>query len=338
MAWRASVTEMKVCVYGCGAIGGLLAARLATSGVDVSIIARGAQLAAIKADGLRLISVGGSAPLQVPFARASATPAELGRQDFVFLTMKAHALAAVADDIGPLLGPDTAVISAGNGIPWWYFYGLENDFGAPELRSVDAGRRLWQAIRPERALGCIVYPAAVIDQPGIVQHIFGDRFSVGEPDGSISPRLETLAGMLGNAGFDARMQVNIRTELWTKLTANAAFNPVSVITGRTLGGMIDDPATRVLLERIMYEVIAIAAAFGTAVALTPQALLSATRQLGEHKTSMLQDLQGGRPLELAPIAGAVLELADLAGVAAPNLALVFRLAASKSSVNPVDTV
>lgn len=324
----AAPSSLRICIYGCGAIGSLLAARLAASGAEVSAVARGAQLAAIRSRGLRLLPTSADVPLQVQL-KASASPAELGLQDVVILSMKAHAVAAVAADIGPLLGPDTVVLTASNGIPWWYFFGLENDLGLPELASVDPGRRLWTAIGPERALGCVVYPAASIDAPGVVRHVFGNRFSLGEPNGSSSPRLTAVADILRRADFDAPMQTDIRADIWTKLVASAAFNPVSVITGKTLGAMIDDAATCALLERIMTEVITVATALGVTVRLTPQQLLVAIRSLGDHKTSMLQDMQAGRSLELAPVAGAVLELADLAGAAAPNLAMVCRLVASK---------
>ncbi len=315
---------MKVCIYGCGAIGGLLAVRLAAAGNEVSAVARGDHLAAIQSQGLKLQADEGLVRVTEKI-NASDDPARLGRQDAVFLTMKAHAVPAIAASIAPLLGENTVVVTATNGIPWWYFFGLANVGDAPELSSVDPGKKLWNAIGPERAVGCVVYPAAVVVEPGLVQHVFGDRFALGEPDGSNSRRVHSLSAVLSSAGFAAPVQSNIRVDIWTKLVANAAFNPVSVITGKTLGEMIDDDATCNLLRTIMDEVAAVAAAQGISPAMTADELIAATRKLGGHKTSMLQDFESGRALELGPVSGAVLELAALYGVEAPNLATVHQL-------------
>jgi 2-dehydropantoate 2-reductase len=312
---------MKICVYGCGAIGSLLAARLAQSGAEVCVLARGAHLHAMQSDGLTLIADKESAPDPVRIG-ASASPADFGEQDVVFLTMKSHTVVAIANDIEPLLGANTVVVTTGNGLPWWYFYGITDNPSAPELTSVDPERKLWQAIGPERAIGCVVYPAARIESPGIVRHVFGDRFALGEPDGSSSTRVATVAKLLQSAGFDAPVQVDIRTEIWTKLIANAAYNPVSVVTGQTLGEMIDDPATHRLLLTIMEEVTGIAHALQCDVPLTPLELIDATRPFGAHKTSMLQDFEAGRSLELGPVVDAVIEMAGLQGIAVDNLAKV----------------
>lgn len=318
---------MKVCIYGCGAIGGLLAARLTRSEATVTCIARGAHLDAMRDGGLTLVD---GESRQTVAVRAVAEPAEAGPQDVVFLTMKSHSVPRVADAIVPLLDTGTSVVTASNGLPWWYFYGLEEDYGAPELTSVDPGRRLWEAIGPERAIGCVVYPAARIASPGVVEHVFGDRFSIGEPDGTMSDRVVALSELLAAAGFDAPVLPDIRVNIWTKLVANAAFNPVSLITGRTLAAIIDDDATRKLLTGIMEEVTAVARSMGIEVAMSPDELLDATRQLGDHKTSMLQDFEAGRSVELGPIAGALLEFGTLRGVETPNLRMVFGIAASKA--------
>jgi 2-dehydropantoate 2-reductase len=318
---------MKVCVYGCGAIGGLLAARLVRSGASVSVLARGEHLAAIQTNGLTLLE--GDQRFVAEVA-ASDTPDALGVQDIVILAMKGHSIAAAAPDIPLLLGAKTIVVTAANGIPWWYFHGLAHDFGAPELKSVDPGRQLWNSIGPERAIGCVVYPAARVEAPGVVRHMFGDRFAIGEPDGRISGQLETFAALLVAGGFDATVQTDIRIDIWTKLVANAAFNPVSVMTGKTLGAMIEDQATARLLEQIMQEVAAVADALGVTVAMTPTQLFEATSQLGDHKTSMLHDYEAGRMLELEPIVGAVLELAAVRGVAVPTLRMAYQLVAEKT--------
>jgi len=319
---------MKVCVYGCGAIGSLLAARLANCGVQVSVLARGAHLNAIQTSGLTLLPLNGDNPLNAAVS-ASDNPADIGVQDVVFLTMKSHSVPAIANAITPLLGADTVVVTASNGIPWWYFYGLTYDFGSPELVSVDPEKKLWQAIGPERALGCVVYPAATLESPGVVRHVFGERFTLGEPDGSDSARLAVVAELLQAADFDISKSREIRADLWTKLVANAAFNPVSVITGKTLGGMLDEAATYSLLEQIMEEVVSVALALNTEVLMSPAELLAATRQLGEHQTSMLQDFEAGRQLELGPVVAAVLELAELSGVEVPSLNMVYQLVVSK---------
>lgn len=318
---------MKICVYGCGAIGSLLAVRLAQAGAEVSVVARGEHLAAIRAHGLQLLSgVDERITARLP---ASENPAELGPQDVVLLTMKSHSVPAVAAEIAPLLRADTAVVTACNGIPWWYFYGLAENFGCPEIANVDPGRKLWDAIGPQHAIGSVVYPAATVIEPGVVQHVFGDRFAIGEPDGAGSERVRMLAAMLIAAGFDAPVRDDIRVDIWTKLIANAAFNPVSVITGLTLGAMINDEATCGLVRKIMAEVVEVAAAYGTESALTPDELIAATRQLGSHKTSMLQDFESGRSLELGPMVSAVVELAALRGVAVPNLAMCQQLVEAK---------
>jgi 2-dehydropantoate 2-reductase len=319
---------MKVCVYGCGAIGGLLAARLARGGATVSVVARGDSLKAIQDNGLTLLEGDQSFVADVA---ASDAPGALGPQDVVFLTMKGHSVPEITPKIPMVLGPQTIVVTAANGIPWWYFHGLEDVLGEPELTSVDPGRQLWNNIGPERALGCVVYPAARVEAPGIVRHIFGDQFALGEPDGSTSKRLASIVGLLGSAGFKVSLETDIRAEIWTKLVANAAYNPVSVMTGKSLGGMIEDEATHKLLGQIMAEVVGVADALGVQVAMSPEQLLEATRQLGGHKTSMLHDYEAGRTLELEPIVGAVLELAALKGIATPNLRMAYNLTLSKSS-------
>ncbi|MGI9308543.1 MAG: 2-dehydropantoate 2-reductase [Gammaproteobacteria bacterium] len=317
-------------MYGCGAIGGLLAARLAGGGHSLTVIARGEHLATMRRDGIVLMCEDERVIADVV---ACDSPAEAGEQDVVFLCMKSHTVPAIAADIAPLFGDETLVLTACNGIPWWYFYGTEQQNDAPELQSVDAGQALWNAIGPERAIGCVVYPAARIETPGIVRHVFGNRFALGEPDGNESDRIMRLSAAMTESGFEAPVVENIRSEMWTKLVANAAFNPVSLLTGKTLGEMIEDKATRGLLEGVMSEVVAVADAYGVDVAMSPEQLLEATRALGGHKTSMLQDYESGRTLELGPIVEAVAELANLRGVAVPNLNIVLRLVDGK--IKPV---
>jgi len=311
------------CIYGVGAIGGYLAARLAAAGVRVTGISRAGQLEAIRARGLTLLHRGKRETVQI---RCVATPAEAGQQETVFLTLKSSDLPGVAAQLRPLLGPETAVVTAGNGFPWWYFFRAGSSGVNPMLATVDPRGALWRLIGPEHAVGCVVYPAARVVQPGIIEHVYGTRFSLGEPDGSVSERVRRIAGMLQSAGFEAPIRQDIRTEMWTKLCANAAYNPVSILTGATLGQMLDDSGVVGTLEAIMNEAMSVAMSLGVRVSLQPRQLMELTRPLSAHKTSMLHDLEAGRRVEIDPIAGAVVELARLRNVKTPSLAGVLALA------------
>ena len=311
-----------VCIYGVGAIGGYLAAKLAQSGVAVTGVSRGAQLKALQSAGLTLIEQGKRTTVRI---RAVDRAQEAGEQDVVFLTLKSHVLPSIATEMRPLLKAGTAVVTVGNGFPWWYFHRAGPAGVAPTLPSVDPRGALWRLIGPEHALGCVVYPAARLAEPGVVEHVYGNRFSLGEPDGSVSERVQRIAEMMKKAGLDAPIRQDIRTELWTKLVANVGYNPVSVLTGTTLGQMINDPAMSSLLESIMSEAMAVAAAFGVKVPLQPRQLMELTRPLAAHKTSMLQDLEAGRSVEIDPIMGAVAELARLKGMKTPVLDTVLAL-------------
>lgn len=317
----------KVCIYGVGAIGGFLAARLALAGQHVTGVARGQQLDAIRENGLSLIEEGRRRTVRIDCVE---DPAEAGPQDVVFMTMKSHSAPAVAESIAPMLDSETIVVTTGNGFPWWYFY-QSNLRDHPEyLRHVDPAARLWKSIGPERAIGSVVYPAARVSEPGVIEHVFGDRFTLGEPDGSMSDRVRMLASMLTEAGLDASAIDDIRSEIWAKLVANCAYNPVSVISNATLGGMLDDPDVYRMLEQIMIEASALAAELKVRLPLTPKQLLELTRPFGVHKTSMLQDIEAGRPIELDPIVGAIRELAQYYDVATPTIDIVSALAAQRA--------
>ncbi len=311
------------CIYGLGAIGGYLAARLATAGVKVTGISRGAQLEAVRAHGLTLVEQGKRTTVQI---RSAASEQEAGQQDVVFLTLKSNDLPGIAASLRPLLGPDTTVVTVGNGFPWWYFFRAGPGGVNPTLASVDPRGALWRLVGPEHALGCVVYPAARIVEPGVIEHVYGNRFSLGEPDGSISERLKRIATMMTAAGLDAPMRQDIRTELWTKLAINAAYNPVSILTGGTLGQMLDDTGTANTFHAIMSESMAVALSLGVKVPLQPRQLMELTRPLALHKTSMLQDFEAARRVELDPIAGAVVELARLRNQKTPTLDAVLALA------------
>ncbi|MBM4196885.1 MAG: 2-dehydropantoate 2-reductase [Gammaproteobacteria bacterium] len=305
-----------VCVHGVGAIGGLLAAKLALGGAKVTGICRGAQLEAIRARGLTLIERGERVTAQV---RAAASPEEAGQQDIVFLAAKSHDLPGIAPSLRPLLGPETLVVTVGNGFPWWYFFRAGGSNVNPTLSSVDSRGALWRLIGPEHAIGCVVYPAGRVVSPGVVEHVYGSRFSVGEPDGQVTERVKRLAALLTSAGFEAPVRQDIRTELWTKLALNVALNPVSLLAQATIGQMLDDAAIVGTLELIMNETAAVAAAFGVRIPIQPRQLLDLTRPLALHKTSMLQDFEAGRRIEIDPIAGAVAELGRLRNLRTPVL-------------------
>lgn len=311
------------CIYGVGAIGGYLAAKLAMAGVRVTGISRGAQAEAIRSKGLTLIEQGRRDTVQI---RTAASPQEAGQQEVVFLTLKANDLPGIAASLRPLLGPGTSVVTVGNGFPWWYFFRAGPGGANPTLASVDPRGALWRLVGPEHAIGCVVYPAARIVEPAVIEHVYGNRFSLGEPDGTISERLKAIAAMMKSAGLDAPVRQDIRTEIWTKLAVNAAYNPVSILTTGTLGQMLDDVGTANTLHALMSESMSVALSLGVKVPLQPRQLMELTRPLALHKTSMLQDLEAARRIEIDPIAGAVVELARLRNVRTPALDAVLALA------------
>jgi 2-dehydropantoate 2-reductase len=313
---------MRICVYGAGAIGGLIGARLAQAGEDVTLIARGAHLAAMRERGLRLLSDAEEATLS---PKTAANAAEAGEQDYVIVALKASAVAGVVAAMQQLLGPRTAVVMAVNGMPWWYFHGLDGPWRDRRLMSLDPEDKQWQGIGPDRVIGCVVYPAAEVVEAGVIRHISGDRFSLGEPDGSRSPRVEALSQAFIRAGFKAPVKTDIRTEIWVKLWGNVAFNPISALTGGTLRQICTDPVTRALARRIMDEAEAIAAEFGITMPIDVERRIDGAAGVGDHKTSMLQDFERGRPIELDAIVGAVAELGRLVDLPTPAIDAVFAL-------------
>lgn len=313
---------MKIAIFGAGAIGGLLAAKLAIAGRDVTCIARGPHLAAIHARGL-ILREDGTETVTRPAATDRGD--EAGPQDYVIIAVKAHSLPAAVPQILPMLGPETTVVTAINGVPYWYFHGLEGPFADRRLNSVDPGGVVWDALPPTRALGCIVYPAAEITAPGIVEHGYGDRFSLGEPDGSRSPRAQALSAALIAAGFKAPVRPRIRDEIWVKLWGNLAFNPLSALTGQTLDVIIGDADTRDIARRMMVEAQAVAEAIGVRFAIGVEQRIDGAAEVGRHKTSMLQDLERGRPMEIDALLGAVVEIADLVERPVPTCRMILTL-------------
>ena len=253
---------MKFCIYGAGAIGGLIGAHLARVGEDVTLIARGAHLAAMRENGLKVTGHSGDFTVK---PRVTDDPAEAGPEDFVIVALKAHQVSAIAERMKPLLGPKTAVVMAVNGLPWWYFYGLEGPLKDRRLPIVDPGNAQWTHIGPERVIGCVVYPAAEIIAPGELRHVENDRFSLGEPSNERTERVTALSRALMAAGFKAPVKADIRTEIWVKLWGNVAFNPISALTGGTLKGIAEDPGTRAVVRGVMDEAEAIANKLGVAM-------------------------------------------------------------------------
>ena len=314
---------MKLCVYGAGAIGGYLAVEVAqVEGVEVSVIARGAHLAAIRESGLKLISDGQERVAQVT---ASDDPAALGPQDYVIVGLKAHQAWEVADQMAPLLGPDTAVVTCQNGVPWWYFHAIEGQYADLRLASVDPEDRQWNAIGPERAIGCVVYPAAEISEPGVINHTYGNKFALGEPDGSTSERCQRLSEALEAGGLKAPILPHIRNEIWLKLWGNLCFNPISALTRATLDVVATEPGTRSLARAMMLEAQTIAVRLGVHFRVDVERRINGAAKVGAHRTSMLQDLERGRPLEIDALLTVVQEMGRMIDAETPHIDSVLSL-------------
>ena len=307
---------MKITIYGAGAIGGYLAAELALAGEDVSIVARGPHLQAIRERGLKLLIEGKEKLARV---RATEDPGEIGAQDYVILTLKAHSVAPVVDRMRPLLGPDTAVVTAQNGILWWYFYKLRGPWENERLPIADPGGKIWDGLGPERAIGCVVYPSCEIVEPGVVRHIDGKRFMLGEPDGTKSERVTALSKILTSAGLKSPVRTRIRDDIWLKLWGNVSFNPVSAVTGATLEEMTENPGTREVIRKMMLEAESVARKLGVDFPVDVDTRISWGAEVGAHKTSMLQDLEKGRPMEIDALVASVSELGRLTSVPTPTI-------------------
>lgn len=320
---------MKICIVGAGAVGCLLAARLARTDCDVSMVARGDTLRAIQDRGLRLIDRKGEHSYSI---KASADASDLGPQDHVIIATKAHTIAAALNVITPLLGPDTAVASAVNGIPWWYFHKLDGNYASKHLKNVDPGGVIWDAIGPERALGCVVYVAAAMQEPGVATHAHGIQFIVGEPDGSSTPRVNALSEALIAGGLRAPVSDDIRAAVWAKLWGNLNANPVSALTGASLGEMVSEPTIRQILIDIAREGYNVATAMGVPLEGDPAARVNEMDGLGAFRTSMLQDMDASKAIELDPIVGAVAELGRMIGVATPTIDTIYALTRARATI------
>ena len=312
---------MKICVVGAGAIGGCLAVRLARAGHDVSAIARGPHLAAIQAKGLKLVE--DEQELIADNLTATDRIRDLGAQDVVLLALKAHQVGPVAGDLPALFGPDTVMVTLQNGIPWWYFQKLGGPYADRVVETVDPGGVLFKSIDPERILGCIAYPAAAIAEPGVIRLIEGNRFPIGELDGSNSERAQKVFTAFTEAGFKSRVLDDVRSEIWLKLWGNMTFNPISALTHSTLVDICQFPLTRALAATMMTEAQTIGERLGAQFRVPMDRRISGAEGVGKHKTSMLQDVEAGKPLEIDGMLGVVVELAEITGVEVPTLRALY---------------
>jgi 2-dehydropantoate 2-reductase len=320
---------VKVCVVGAGAIGATIGAKLCVAGEQVCLIARGAHLEAIRSDGLQLVDRVGSrsTTLRLP---ASADPSEFGVQDLVLIAVKAHSVGPVLGRLRPLLGADTVVVPAINGLPWWYFHRAGGPYEGMRLRSLDPDGTLDAALDCAHVIGCVVHLAAEVPQPGRVQHTAGRRLIIGETDGSDSERLHWLQAALQRADFDCEASGQIRRDVWSKLIGNLSFNPVAALTGYRMDQICADAEVLEVIRDVLREGIEVAARLGVTIGLTPDQRIDVARQLGAARISMLQDLEQRRPLELAAIVGAVIELAELTNVAVPATRMLHALVQARA--------
>ena len=309
---------MKICIVGAGAIGGMLGVKLALAGEDVIFITRGVNLEAVKKNGMRLVMEGGGECLAQP-VKATDRIAEAGVQDLVILGMKAHQVAAVAKDVRSLFRPDTIVVTLQNGIPWWYFHKHPGPYEGLRIEAVDPGGVIAANIEIDRVIGCVVYPAAEIIAPGVIRHIEGNRFSVGELDGAETPRVKMISELFRRAGFKSPVLTDIRSEIWLKLWGNLSFNPISALTHATLVDICQFPPSRELAARMMAEAQAIGEKLGVHFRVPLERRIAGAEAVGKHKTSMLQDVEHGRALEIDALVGAVVELGRITRTPTPHI-------------------
>ena len=315
---------MRIAIVGAGAIGGLLGTRLALSGEDVSILARGDTLSAIRANGMRLVEPDGSQVVATN-VKVSDDLADLGPQDLVILALKAHQISEIANQLPALYEENTVVLPLQNGVPWWFFQKFSGEFEGRRIHALDPDGELERYVPADRIMGCIAYPAAERDAPGLVRLVEGDKFPVGELDGTKSERATEIANVLTRAGFKARVLTDIRQHLWIKAWGNLAMNPISSLTGATLGEICRYPASRALAAQMMYEASTVAEKLGVRLRLTVDQRIDGAEKVGEHKTSMLQDVEAGRALEIDPLIGSFIELGNLTKTPMPATETVFAL-------------
>jgi len=315
---------MKVCIVGTGAIGGLMGAKLSLSGEDVTVVDQGVHLRAIKENGLKLIWQDGSEYIAT-VTKATDDIKNVGKQDLVILSLKAHYLDQVARDLDTIIGPETMIVTVQNGIPWWYFHKHGGEYDGRSLDTLDPDRVLGKYIDADKVIGCVVYPAAAIEAPGIIRHVEGDRFPIGELDGVETARVQLLKDTLEKAGFRSRILDDIRSEIWLKAWGNLSFNPISALTHATLVDICQFAETRKLAETMMTEAQAIAEKLGITFRHTIEKRIAGAESVGSHKTSMLQDVESGRSLETEALIGAILELGEITDTPAPAIEAVYAL-------------
>jgi 2-dehydropantoate 2-reductase len=320
---------MKVCIFGSGATGGYMGVELARAGAEVSLVARGAHLQAIRENGLKLL-VGEEE--RVAHAPATDDPKELGPQDYVIIALKAHSIPGAVESIAPLLGNDTAVVTASNGIPYWYFHQHGGALQNSVLQSVDPDGKQWRFLKPERAIGCIVYPATEVVEPGVIKHVYGNKFPLGEPSGERTERVEKLSSLLTGAGFDAPVLDRIRDEIWLKLWGNLCFNPISALTHATLDVIASDPGTRSVARAMMTEAQTIAEKLGVKFRVDIERRINGAGRVGAHKTSMLQDLERRRPMEIDALVAVIQEMGQLTGTPTPTIDTVLALVRQRAKI------
>jgi len=314
---------MRVAVLGAGAIGAYVGASLCRAGVEVHLVARGPHLAAMRQHGVQVLSPRGDFQAR-PYA--TDKPEEIGPVDHVFLGLKANAYAAAGPLVEPLLGPHTTVIAAQNGIPWWYFHGLHGPYQGRRIESVDPGGAVTKVLPLHRAIGCVVYPATVIESPGVVRHLEGTRFSIGEPDRTISTRCSEFSAAMIAGGLKCPVEQDLRNDIWIKLMGNIAFNPISALTRATMAGICRHQGTKDLVATMMEETLEVARLVGAQPHVSIERRLAGAEKTGEHKTSTLQDLERGRPMELDVLLNATVELADMVGADVPTLRAISAVA------------
>jgi 2-dehydropantoate 2-reductase len=315
-------TRVKVAIIGAGAIGGYVGARLAHAGEDVTFIARGMSLEALETRGIRLVMADGSEQI-VPRVKATSDYDAPGPHDVVILAVKAHQVESVAPNVPKLFGPDTVVVTMQNGIPYWYFYRHGGALAGTRVRSVDPNGLIGANIPCERVIGCVVYPATELVSPGVIKHVEGDRFPIGEPDGTASERAARVSECFIRGGFKAPVINDIRAEIWLKLWGNLTFNPISALTRATLAGICQYPLTRALAENMMSEAQIVAGKLGITFRVPIEKRIAGAERVGHHKTSMLQDIEAARPLEIDALLGSVVELAQLTRTPTPHLETVY---------------
>jgi 2-dehydropantoate 2-reductase len=323
---------MRICIYGAGAIGGYMGARLAQVDAEVSFVARGPHLAAMQANGVRLREADGEESV-VRNVRCTSDPTELGEQDYVIIALKAHSVPGIVDKVQPLIGENTAIVTAVNGIPYWYFYQHGGQYAGTTLETIDPGRKQWNLFGPERGIGCVLYPAAEIVEPGVIRHVYGKKFPLGEPSGERTERIQKLSDAMIAGGMEAPIRDNIRDEIWLKLWGNLCFNPISALTHATLDVITSDPGTRALSRTMMLEAKEIGDRLGVHFRVDVEKRIDGAGAIGAHKTSMLQDLEARRPMEIDPLLTVVREMGRLVGVATPTIDVILALIKQREAIN-----